>query len=67
MTAPIGWISVYEQMPLCDARVLAWDMIDQSWRIAYWDGTWYMVGFDDDTAINVTHWQPLPAPPEVKP
>ena len=57
------WVPVEERLPECDVPVLAWDMTEQSWRIAYRDGTWYMVGFDDDTAICVTHWMPLPEPP----
>ena len=60
------WISVMERLPEDGVRVLAWDRREESCRIAYLDSTWYMVGFDDDTPICVTHWMPLPEPPEVK-
>lgn len=59
------WISVSERLPEDGVRVLAWDKREQSWRIAYIDTIWHMVGFDDDTPICVTHWMPLPEPPEV--
>lgn len=63
---PPRWIPVSERLPEDGVRVLAWDVREESWRIAYVDTTWYMVGFDDDTSICVTHWMPLPEPPEAK-
>jgi len=60
------WVPVSERLPECEVHVLAWDSREGCERIAYMDGTWYMVGFDDDTAICVSHWMPLPEPPEVK-
>ena len=60
------WIPVGELLPEDGVRVLAWDAREESWRIAYLDTTWYMVGFDDDTSICVTHWMPLPEPPPLE-
>ena len=60
------WIPVEERLPDDGVRVMAWDRREQSWRIAYIDSIWHMVGFDDDTPICVSHWMPLPEPPEVK-
>lgn len=59
------WIPVDERLPDDGVRVLAWDRREQSLRVAYLDQTWYMVGFDDDTPICVSHWQPLPEPPSL--
>ena len=60
------WIPVEERLPEDGVRVLAWDSREEYFRVAYIDSIWHMVGFDDDTPICVSHWMPLPEPPEVK-
>lgn len=66
-----GWISVNERLPEPGIRVLVWVSSDR-WGV--WAdscveiaerknlyGKWDVEGWDHD---DVTHWQPLPAPPE---
>jgi hypothetical protein len=63
---PQRWIPVEERLPDDGVRVLAWDRHGECLRVAYIDSIFYAVGFDDDTPICVSHWMPLPEPPEVK-
>lgn len=63
---PSEWISVGERLPEDGVCVLAWDIREKCVRVAYIDSVFFMVGFDDDTPISVSHWMTLPEPPEVK-
>ena len=65
----LGWISVGERLPEDDQHVVAWDSQNKIAVVAYRFGesSWCMnagdeYGFD---AHAVTHWMPLPGPPEV--
>ena len=66
------WISVKERLPEDGVNVLAWDRLhDPHERIAFVGRPaslgsvpiWYT---EDDNFLKVTHWQPLPPPPEVE-
>ncbi len=58
------WISVEERLPEGDNRVLVSCRTKkgvQSCNLAYyWNGTWHGQG----SMSGVTHWMPLPDPPE---
>lgn len=69
------WIPVEERLPEYGVRVLATDMYEGDDYTGIWtreedkddaDGCWY----DDPgwwhASDDVTHWMPLPAPPEAK-
>ena len=52
------WIPVSERLPPEETRVLAYDG-DKVFESEYWNGNW-------EWCADVTHWMPLPEPPEVK-
>ena len=51
------WIPVNERLPDEEVRVLAYDG-DKVFESEYWNGSW-------EWLADVTHWMPLPNPPEV--
>lgn len=62
-----GWIAVGERLPELNkddvsAHVLVYTKRGQfsAYRT---EGEWYVSLYDDEVAIEVTHWQPLPPPP----
>ena len=66
MNAMDKWIGVDERLPEDDRRVLVACRTKkgvQSVKLAYyWNGTWHGQG----SMAGVTHWMPLPTPPEVE-
>ena len=56
-----GWISVSDRLPDNNSTVLAWE----SQGFAFVD-TWEYGSFKvgDNNGANITHWMPLPEPPE---
>jgi hypothetical protein len=52
------FIPVSERLPPEETRVLAYDG-DKVFESEYWSGRW-------EWCADVTHWMPLPEPPEVK-
>lgn len=61
----LQWIPVSERLPEVQTRVLA---VTESGYIHMdcirkCDGTWFQESFD---SAKITHWMPLPEPPEVK-
>jgi len=60
------WIPVSERLPEEESQCIVWHKRSGECRIAFrYEGNWYE-GSILITA-NVTHWAPLPAPPDAKP
>ena len=61
---PREWVSVKERRPEYDSPVWGWDTQDHCAKeVNYIDGEFFdMLGED----ANITHWMPLPEPPEVE-
>ena len=65
------WISVKDRLPDGNGSYLVWSVADfepsyGGWEIAMFlveEKRWHFSAVDSD----ITHWQPLPAPPEVRP
>ena len=50
------WISVNDELPVEGVEVLAWE--DCLYHVTFWTGDeWDAMG-------DITHWMPLPEPPE---
>lgn len=67
ITPPNEWVSVEEKLPEDNTQVLMWSA---RWKIAE-AGSYYNQHFwvyseigDGYIADNITHWMPLPAPPD---
>ena len=67
LTPPNDWVSVEERLPENHAQVLMWSA---KWKIAE-AGSYYNQHFwvyseigDAYIADDITHWMPLPEPPE---
>lgn len=60
LTAESGWIKCSEQVPTSDGAYLCWDGRYVT-TYAFIFGSWQANQF---VARNITHWMPLPAPPE---
>ena len=70
LTPPNEWVSVEERSPENNAQVLMWSA---KWNIAE-AGSYYNERFwvyseigDAYIADDITHWMPLPAPPDRRP
>lgn len=60
------WIPVIERMPEKDALVLVHTAMDGN-HVASFDGEAWFCNYGGEWLFpNVTHWMPLPEPPEVK-
>jgi hypothetical protein len=59
-----AWIPVTERLPEEDVEV--WCAYKSNVFTAYFkDGSWWVeINDEDECEINVTHWMPLPQPPE---
>lgn len=56
------WIPLGERMPEHDIECLVCDAGLSIFMSMLSEGVWYTDGY----AVDVTHWMPLPEPPEVK-
>ena len=73
------WIKCTDEMPpdvsvplsIADKRVLLWNLECHDIELGVWDSDvdWYWVDSYDRQVIKkmITHWMPLPAPPEPDP
>ena len=70
LTPPNEWGSVEERLPENHAQVLMWSA---KWNIAeagsYYNGRFWVYSEIGDAYIadDITHWMPLPAPPDRRP
>ena len=58
-----AWIACSERMPEVCANVIVTDGQDTGFMWYCSDGRWDSWHSGDSVSGNVTHWQPLPAPP----
>lgn len=59
-----AWIPVTERLPQDGAEVLAWSRKGFAYVDWFIDGKWQVNGLVDGKHEVVTHWMPLPDPPE---
>ena len=70
LTPPNEWVSVEDELPEKNAQVLMWSA---KWNIAeagsYYNGRFWVYSEIGDGYIaeNITHWMPLPTPPDRRP
>lgn len=64
-----GWISVKDRLPKVKKNVLVYGEYGVSVAFLYCDNKhWYITDTEEwDEVQGVTHWMPLPKPPEVNP
>ena len=60
----MNWISVKDRVPESGIDVLVFTD-DYCAYTAHYDGYWWLSG-EPTLSYDVTHWMPLPAPPEVE-
>ena len=64
-TGKTAWIPVSERSPNGEAMVLVWSQ-SNGLHLAYLDSCQQWRDADDNPGKKITHWMPLPAPPEAK-
>jgi len=60
------WISVEDRLPEQNTEVLSCDKNHRIYRSTYYEGRGFKLMFHRDCHRPVTHWQPLPPPPEAE-
>lgn len=58
------WISVNDELPKKNQKVLIWDATGQRIEFAILNEYWRFYYFIHDCPVEITHWMPLPNPPE---
>ena len=65
-TATIAWVSCSDRLPEQDGRYLVWRVSITGGNVCvivgFWAGVFHLGEYGHHD--NVTHWMPLPAPPE---
>jgi hypothetical protein len=59
-----GWISCSDRMPRHRQSVLGWQEKPGTVIECYPEGIKWYYDYSDGPCGNITHWQPLPAPPQ---
>jgi Lar family restriction alleviation protein len=60
-----GWISVEDELPPESMRVIVFDG-DEVFSGRLFHGAWFAQGSPFPENGSITHWMPLPEPPEAK-
>lgn len=60
------WISVKDRLPLPEQEVLSVDRNGRIYRSTFYNGRGFKLMFHRDCHKPVTHWMPLPEPPNAK-
>ena len=63
------WISVEDRLPTVSIHYLVTGIFPVGYMVAEWDGNlgqWMMYDPIRIELGDVTHWQPLPSPPELE-
>lgn len=61
------WIPCSERLPKSYDEVLIWDSLDNVHYLGFYANAngWVVDGYEDDRySFDITHWMPLPEPPE---
>ena len=66
LTPPNEWVSVEERLPPLKQNVLAYSPESGIAEADYADGVWMQYRWSS-VMDGVTHWMPLPAPPDRRP
>ena len=63
-----GWISVDDRLPDNHESVIVWCPDIKYRTVGFWNGdTWWTVfTMTGKGIVNITHWMPLPEPPEAQ-
>lgn len=65
-----GWISVEDRLPEKNQAVLGWykdnPFAGYTYGVVSWNGKGWVFVYAQRYVTNVTHWQPMPKPPEME-
>lgn len=59
------WISVKDRLPDAEGRYIVYATISKAYNVIYYGClNWTGNAWDCSFGANITHWMPLPEPPE---